>query len=511
MIPTVDGPQATPIVAAPELETPQTPGWAGDEPLLFELSTEYRHGPRQVDCGVPERPLGELLSGVTLRTDPPLVPAVPEPVLARHLGRLARRNHHLHQGIYPLGSCTMKYNPAVHEQLASLQGLTDLHPYQDEQDVQGALQLMWELDRLLSEITGMARTSLQPAAGAHGEWTGLRMISAYHSARGDHSRRNVLIPDSAHGTNPASAALAGMEAITVRSHPDGTVDLDDLQSKLDSSVAAVMMTNPNTLGIFEREILRITALTHAAGALLYYDGANLNALIGLARPGDMGFDVVHLNLHKTFSTPHGGGGPGSGPVGVSEALVDFLPTPVVQRTGERFWLDHERPHSIGKVRSFYGNFGMLVRAYTYIRTYGATIDEVARGAVLNARYLQSQIRDLFPMVVASDAMHEFVASTKGSRVHGLRALDVSKRLLDFGVHAPTTYFPTTIPEALMFEPTETESKQSLDQLALICASIVAEAEQDLSFVQGAPHATPVGRVDEVHAARAPVLRWPVPQ
>ena len=358
MTPTIDTSDGSPHHAAPSAVAVM-PGWAGDEPLIFELSSDYTAGPRLVDCGVPERPLGELLHGVALRQEGPAVPAVPEPLLARHLGRLARRNHHLHHGIYPLGSCTMKYNPVVDEELAGLEGFTDLHPYQDEEDVQGALGLMWELDRMLAEITGMARMSLQPAAGAHGEWTGLRMIQAHHASRGDAARNRVLVPDSAHGTNPASAALASLDVVAVRSKADGTVDLHDLRSKLDPSVAAVMMTNPNTLGVFEKDILDISELAHAAGALLYYDGANLNALVGMVRPGDMGFDVVHLNLHKTFSTPHGGGGPGSGPVGVAPALVDFLPAPVVERSGDRFWLDHERPHSIGKVRAFYGNFGML--------------------------------------------------------------------------------------------------------------------------------------------------------
>jgi glycine dehydrogenase subunit 2 len=404
----------------------------------------------------------------------------------------------------------MKYNPMVNEQLAWLDGFANLHPYQDEADVQGALQLMWELDRLLAVITGMARMSLQPAAGAHGEWTGLRMIQAYHAAQGDRNRSTVLIPDSAHGTNPASAAACGLDVITVRSNRDGTVDVEDFKRHLDGHVAAIMLTNPNTLGVFEKDILEIARLAHEQGALLYYDGANLNALVGVARPGDMGFDVVHLNLHKTFSTPHGGGGPGAGPVGVAQRLIDFLPTPTVERDGDRFYLDDARPKSIGKVRSFYGNFGMLVRAYAYIRAYGSTLPDVARDAVLNARYLQAKVAPLFAMAVESPCMHEFVATTKGGRVEGLRAMDVAKRLLDYGVYAPTVYFPTTVPEALMFEPTETESKQSLDELAAICAAIVDEAERDLAFVQAAPHGTPVLRVDEVRAARHPVLRWRPP-
>jgi glycine dehydrogenase subunit 2 len=353
----------------------------------------------------------------------------------------------------------------------------------------------------------MARMSLQPAAGAHGEWTGLRMIQAYHAKHGDLGRTRVLIPDSAHGTNPASAAFSGLEVVTVRSNQDGTVDVADFAAHLDSSVAAIMMTNPNTLGVFEKDILEIAELAHRAGALLYYDGANLNALVGMARPGDMGFDVVHLNLHKTFSTPHGGGGPGSGPVGVAESLVEFLPVPTVERRGDRYVLDEDRPRSIGKVRSFYGNFGMLVRAYAYIRAYGDTLPQVARDAVLNARYLQHRLAPLFPMAVETPSLHEFVATTRGGKAPGLKAMDLAKRLIDFGVYPPTVYFPTTVPEALMFEPTETETKDTLDAVAEICAVIVEEAERDLAFVQGAPYGAPVERVDEVLAARHPVLRW----
>jgi glycine dehydrogenase subunit 2 len=483
------------------------PGWAGEEPLVFELSDDYAGGPRVTPSGVPEVDIAAMVPAGLVRRSAAPVPAVPEPVLARHIGRLARRNHHLHHGPYPLGSCTMKYNPVVDEQLAWLDGFANLHPYQEESDSQGALQLMWELERLLAALTGMQRMSLQPAAGAHGEWTGLRMIQAFHASRGDTARTAVLIPDSAHGTNPASAAACGLDVVTVKSNHDGTVDVADFAAHLDEHVAAIMLTNPNTLGVFEKDILEIARLAHERGALLYYDGANLNALVGVARPGDMGFDVVHLNLHKTFSTPHGGGGPGAGPVGVASRLVEYLPTPTVERDGDRFFLDDNRPRSIGKVRSFYGNFGMLVRAYAYIRAYGSSLPQVARDAVLNARYLQARVADLFPMAVHSPCMHEFVCTTKGGRVDGLRAVDVAKRLLDYGVYAPTVYFPTTVPEALMFEPTETESKRSIDDLAAVCAAIVDEAERDLAFVQSAPHETPVERVDEVRAARQPVLRW----
>jgi len=498
-------------VAGPRLTSAAAqPGWTTAEPLVFELADDYTAGPQVTAAGVPALAIESIVPAALLRSAPAAIPAVPEPTLMRHFGRLARRNHNLHQGPYPLGSCTMKYNPVVDEQLAWLDGFANLHPYQDEDDTQGALQLMWELEQMLASITGMARMSLQPAAGAHGEWTGLRMIQSYHADRGDSGRSAVLIPDSAHGTNPASAAACGLDVVSVKSNRDGTVDVRDLVDHLDEHVAAIMLTNPNTLGVFEKDIIEIAALAHASGALLYYDGANLNALVGVARPGDMGFDVVHLNLHKTFSTPHGGGGPGAGPVGVAARLVDFLPAPTVERAGDRFHLDEDRPKSIGKVRSFYGNFGMLVRAYAYIRAYGSSIAEVAQDAVLNARYLQEKLRGLFAMAVESESLHEFVASTKGGRVEGLRAGDVAKRLLDYGVYAPTVYFPLTVPEAMMIEPTETESKRSLDELAEIFAAIVDEASRDLEFVRAAPHETPVRKVDEVLAARRPVLRWTPP-
>ena len=484
-----------------------TAQWAGPEPLVFELSADYTGSP-VLPRGAPDAPtLDTMLPAALRRREPAAIPAVPELMLARHLGRLARRNHHLHHDVYPLGSCTMKYNPVVDEQLASLDGFADLHPYQPSDDAQGTLQIMWELEHILCALTGMARMSLQPAAGAHGEWTGLRMIQAYHAAAGDLNRRVVLVPDSAHGTNPASAALCGMTVVSIRSNPDGTVNVDDMKAHLAPEVAAIMLTNPNTLGVFERDILEIARAAHAAGALLYYDGANLNALVGVARPGDMGFDVVHLNLHKTFSTPHGGGGPGAGPVGVAERLVPFLPYPLVQRDGDHFGLDHERPQSIGKVRGFYGNIGMLIRAYAYIRAYGSQLPEIARDAVLNSRYLQTLIKPHLGMAVDTPGLHEFVATTRGGRVEGLRAIDVAKRMIDYGVYPPTMYFPTTVPEALMFEPTDTESRESLAHLAAVIGRIVDEAAEDLAFVQSAPHNAPVGRVDEVRAARHPVVRW----
>ena len=485
------------------------PAWAGPEPLLFELAGRDSPGPMLPAAGVDGPGLAESLPAVWRRRRPAEIPALNEPDLARHFGRLGRRNHNLHQGAYPLGSCTMKYNPAVNEQAAALDGLADIHPLQPVESIQGALELMWELERMLCHITGMQAVSLQPAAGAHGEWTGLRMIQAYHLRNEDHARTEVIIPDTAHGTNPASAAQCGLTVVTVRSAPDGTVDLEDFTSKLGPNVAAVMLTNPNTLGIFERNIEAMARLAHEAGALLHYDGANLNALVGVARPGDMGFDVVHLNLHKTFSTPHGGGGPGAGPVGVSTQLQDFLPVPRIVRTESGFEWDYQWPHSIGKVRSFYGNFGMLVRAYAYLRAYGDGIAQVARDAVLGARYLRHKLEPWLPVAIETDSFHEFVATPKRSKppYSEPRALDIAKRMIDYGVYPPTVYFPMTVPEAMMFEPTETESKRSLDELAAVVQAIMEEGGRDPGILRTAPHQAPVGRVDEVTAARHPVLRW----
>ncbi|HVH64525.1 MAG TPA: aminomethyl-transferring glycine dehydrogenase subunit GcvPB, partial [Candidatus Acidoferrum sp.] len=399
------------------------------EPLLFELATTARPSPRLPAPGVKTRAIDELVPVDLQRTSPLPIPSVAEQDLARHFGRLGRMNFNLHQGLYPLGSCTMKYNPAVNEALARLDDFADLHPYHPPARAQGALRLMWELERALLALTAMDRMSLQPAAGAHGEWTGLRIIQAYHRSRGE-TRDEVLVPDSAHGTNPASATLSHLRTIAIKSGPDGLVDLDDLKRKLSRNVSAVMLTNPNTLGLFEKDILEITRLAHEQGVQMYYDGANLNALVGIARPGDMGFDVVHLNLHKTFSTPHGGGGPGAGPVGVKSHLLPFLPVPTVERSDEGFRLDYERPQSIGKVRTFYGNFGMLVRAYAYIRTYGNTIHEVAENAVLNSSYLRHHLRKWFDDAFSGPSMHEFVLTAKKAKAQGVTAKDIAKRLID---------------------------------------------------------------------------------
>ena len=443
------------------------------------------------------------------RAAPPPIRSLTEPEVARHYGRLGRLNFNLHQGLYPLGSCTMKHNPAVNEALARLDDFAELHPYHPPARAQGALRLMWELEQALRAITGMDRMSLQPAAGAHGEWTGLRLIQAYHRSRGE-TRDEVLVPDSAHGTNPASATLSRLKTVTVKSGRDGQVDLNDFTAKLSTRVAAVMLTNPNTVGLFEKDILEIARLSHEQGAQLYYDGANLNALVGVARPGDMGFDVVHLNLHKTFSTPHGGGGPGAGPVGVRAHLTPFLPIPTVEKDAAGFRFDYERPQSIGKVRSFYGNFGMLLRAYAYIRTYGNEISEVAHGAVLNASYLRHHLRRYFEDAFEGPSLHEFVLTAKSAKSAGVGAKDIAKRLIDLGFHPPTVYFPLIVPEALMIEPTETEPKASLDAFIEAIAQIHAEIKRDPELVKTAPHNAPVGRLDEVRAARQLDLRWRPP-
>jgi len=476
------------------------------EPLVFELASQHRPGPRLPSAGPKGQRIDELVPARLRRASPLPIPAVSEPELARHFGRLGRMNFNLHQGIYPLGSCTMKYNPAVNEALARLDDFADLHPYHPEGRAQGALRLMWELERALLALTGMDRMTLQPAAGAHGEWTGLRLIQAYHRSRGE-TKDEVLVPDSAHGTNPASATLSHLKTVVLKSGSDGQVDLAELKSKLSPKVAAIMLTNPNTLGLFEKDILEITRLAHEQGAQMYYDGANLNAFVGIARPGDMGFDVVHLNLHKTFSTPHGGGGPGAGPVGVKSHLVPFLPIPTVERTDEGFRFEYDRPQSIGKVRAFYGNFGMLVRAYAYIRSYGNTIHEVAENAVLNSSYLRHHLRRWFDDAFSGPSMHEFVLTAKKAKEQGVTAKDIAKRLIDLGVHPPTVYFPLIVPEALMIEPTETESKDSLDAFIAAIGQIVEEIAKNPELVRTAPHQAPVGRLDEVRAARQLDLRW----
>jgi len=429
----------------------------------------------------------------------------------RHYSRLASLNYSISENFYPLGSCTMKYNPVANEVASALPGFAAIHPYQDEDSVQGALELMWRLEQALCQVVGVDRVTLQPAAGAHGEWTALRMIQAYHQSRGE-DRSEVIVPDSAHGTNPASAALCGFKVVEVRSGADGRVDVADLESKLSERVAALMLTNPNTLGLFEREILEMAEMVHAVGGKLYYDGANLNAFMGICRPGDMGFDAVHMNLHKTFTTPHGGGGPGAGPVGVKEDLEPFLPRPTIEKSNGAFRLDFERPQSIGRVRSFYGNFGMLVRAYTYILAMGADgLTQASEDAVLAANYVRKRVEGVLDLPHAGPCMHEFVASARNLAPHGIKALDVAKGLLERGYYAPTIYFPLIVPEAVMVEPTETESKATLDAFTDALAEIVRLAKDAPDELHEEPRSLPIGRLDEVAAARHPKLRWNPPQ
>ncbi|GHH96970.1 aminomethyl-transferring glycine dehydrogenase subunit GcvPB [Neobacillus kokaensis] len=479
-----------------------------DQKLIFELSTSGRIGYSLPELDIPEADLTGLLPDGYVREEEPGLPEVSELDIMRHYTSLSKRNHGLDSGFYPLGSCTMKYNPKINESVARYNGFAHIHPLQDESSVQGALELMYDLQQHLKEITGMDEVTLQPAAGAHGEWTGLMMIRAYHEANGDTMRTKVIIPDSAHGTNPASATVAGLETITVKSDENGLVDLEDLRRVVGEDTAALMLTNPNTLGLFEEHIVEIAEIIHEAGGKVYYDGANLNAVLSKARPGDMGFDVVHLNLHKTFTGPHGGGGPGSGPVGVKADLIPFLPKPIVDKRGDEYVLDYDRPQSIGRVKPFYGNFGINVRAYTYIRSMGPDgLKAVTEYAVLNANYMMRRLAEFYDLPFDKHCKHEFVLSGKRQKKLGVRTLDIAKRLLDFGYHPPTIYFPLNVEECIMIEPTETESKETLDAFVDAMIQIAKEAEENPEIVQEAPHTTVVGRLDETTAARKPILRY----
>lgn len=474
---------------------------------LFELSKPGRRGAVLPPSDVPYVPLDDILPLGTRATEPPALPEVAEPDVVRHFTCLSQLNMSVDTHFYPLGSCTMKYNPKRNERLASLPGLLELHPYQSESSLQGMLRLLFELQGMLAEIAGLDAVSLQPAAGAHGELTALMCAAAYFRDQGK-PRRKVLAPDSAHGTNPASAAVAGFDFVTVKSTADGYVDLDDLRAKLDDETAVFMITNPNTLGMFEKNIRTIAEMVHGVGGLLYLDGANMNAILGIARPGDFGADMMHYNPHKTFSGPHGGGGPGAGPIAVRAMLAPFLPAPIVAFDGVRYRLDYDRPKSIGRVRSFFGNTGVLVRAYCYIRSYGPKgLREVSENAVLNANYLLSQVKDLFPVAQGDRCMHEFVATAAKIKAEkGVSAMDIAKRLLDYGFHAPTVYFPITVKESMMIEPTETESKETLDAFADVLRKIVDEPAE---LLHAAPHTTPISRPDEVKAARQPTTSWPL--
>jgi glycine dehydrogenase subunit 2 len=474
--------------------------------LIFEKSQPGRRGgaPPRYE-GLPRVDVPEELR----RAEPPRLPELAEPEILRHFTELSSRNFGIDTGFYPLGSCTMKYNPRINERLAALPGFAHVHPLQDEDAAQGALELMWRLQQILAEVTGLHAVSLQPAAGSQGELTGLMLMRAYFAERGeDEQRRKIVIPDTAHGTNPASVTMAGYELTPVRTDVRGNIDVEDLRGKVDEQTAGLMLTNPSTLGLFDENIEEITRIFHRAGALMYYDGANLNAVCGISRPGDMGFDIVHINLHKTFSQPHGGGGPGGGPIAVRDVLEPFLPVPAVIRDGERFRLDYDRPKSIGKVRGFTGPFGVFVRSYAYIRTYGPRLREMSEVAVLNANYLLARLREAYDLPFDRLCMHEFVLSARRlKREHGVTALDVAKRLMDYGFHPPTIYFPLVVPEALMIEPTETEPKETLDAFADAMLAIAREAAEDPEFVRSAPTSRPVRRVDEVKAARSPVVRY----
>lgn len=477
------------------------------EPLIFEIGSPGRSGYSFPECDVPERNVDELLPPESLRKARLDLPEVSEPTVVRHYTRLSQLNHSIDTGFYPLGSCTMKYNPKIHEVVVGLPGFRSIHPLQPESTVQGALALMYELQELLCSITGMDAVCLQPAAGAHGEFTGLLMIKAFHRKRG-RDPRTIIAPDAAHGTNPASATAAGYDLVTVPSDRRGRVDTGALRRLVNEDTAGLMLTNPNTLGLFEDQISEMAEIVHDVGGLMYYDGANLNAIMGVVRPGDMGFDVVHLNLHKTFTTPHGGGGPGAGPVGVKKDLIPFLPVPAVVKRDSEYLLDYDRPESIGKVRSFYGNFGMFVRAYTYIRSMGREgLAQVSRDAVLNSNYVRTKLNVVFEEPYEGPTMHEFVLSGKRQADLGVHTRDMAKRLMDFGFHPPTVYFPLIVEEALMIEPTETESIDTLDAFVDAMRQIASEAEENPDIVLSAPHVTPVGRVDEARAARQPDLRW----
>jgi glycine dehydrogenase subunit 2 len=473
--------------------------------LIFEKSQPGRRAGELPRYDVPPAKVPAELR----RKVPPRLPELAEPEIVRHFTELSTRNFGIDTGFYPLGSCTMKYNPRVNERLAMLPGFRDLHPYQDEDASQGALELMWRLQEELIEVSGLNACSLQPAAGSQGELTGLMLMRAYFADRGEADQRDTIITaDTAHGTNPASVTMAGYKLAKVETDARGNVDVANLRELVNERTAGLMLTNPSTLGLFDEHIEEIAQIFHEVGALLYYDGANLNAVCGISRPGDMGFDIVHINLHKTFSQPHGGGGPGGGPIVVRDSLEPFLPVPAVVKDGERFRLDYDRPKSIGKVRGFTGPFGVFVRSYAYMRSYGPRLREMSETAVLNANYLLARLREAYDVPYDRLAMHEFVLSARSlKREHGISALDVAKRLMDYGFHPPTIYFPLVVPEALMIEPTETEAKETLDEFADAMLAIAREAVEDPDVLRDAPHARPVRRLDEVLAAKRAIVRY----
>jgi glycine dehydrogenase subunit 2 len=471
--------------------------------LIYEKSQPGRRAGRIADPGVAPAEVPAELA----RREPPRLPELAEPELVRHYTELSTRTFGIDTGFYPLGSCTMKYNPRINERAVGLPGFADLHPHQEDDGAQGALELMWRLQEMLAEVVGLDAVTLQPAAGSQGELTGLTLMRAYFADRGE-DRTEVVIPDTAHGTNPASVAMAGYTLVRVQTDERGNVDLDDLRGKVGAHTAGLMLTNPSTLGLFEEGIAEIADIFHSAGALLYYDGANLNAVCGISRPGDMGFDIVHYNLHKTFSQPHGGGGPGGGPVAVRKELEQFLPVPVVVREGDRFRLEYDRPKTIGKVRGFGGPFGVFVRAYAFMRMWGPGLRDMSEIAVLNANYVLARLREAYDVPVDRHCMHEFVVSARSlKREHGVTALDVAKRLMDHGYHPPTIYFPLIVPEALMIEPTETETRETLDAFCDAMLAIAREAADDPQMLKDAPHTRPVSRLDEAEAAKRLLVRY----
>jgi glycine dehydrogenase subunit 2 len=473
--------------------------------LIYEKSQPGRRG---IGVPIPALPVPEVPPELA-RAAPPRLPELAEPEVLRHFTELSTRNFGIDTGFYPLGSCTMKHNPRINERLVGLAGFAQLHPLAEDDAAQGALELEWELQEILREVTGLDAVSLQPAAGSQGELTGLMLFRAYFAERGeDEQRRKIVIPDTAHGTNPASVTMSGYELTAVKTDPRGNIDVDDLRGKVDEQTAGLMLTNPSTLGLFDENIEQIRDIFHDAGALMYYDGANLNAVCGISRPGDMGFDVVHINLHKTFSQPHGGGGPGGGPIAVRASLEPFLPVPLVVKEAGAFRLDYDRPRSIGKVRAFTGPFGVFVRSYAFMRSYGPGLREMSEVAVLNANYMLARLKDAYELPFERLCMHEFVLSARTlKREHGVSATDVAKRLMDYGFHPPTVYFPLVVPEALMIEPTESEAKETLDAFCDAMLAIAREASEQPEVIHEAPHDRPVRRLDEVRAARNPIVRY----
>src|SRR5262245_7524627 len=497
--------ERTRIMATPSRTATQV---AINERLVFEEGSSGRRGFNLPALEVPEKKVTDLIDSSQLRDSIAGMPELSEVDVIRHFTRLSTWNYHIDLGLYPLGSCTMKYNPKINERMARLEGFALAHPYLPAERIQGALEIQKTLEMCLAEISGMDAVTLQPAAGAHGELTGILMIRAYHESRGN-PRRKILIPDSAHGTNPASAAISGYVVETVPSNKRGTVDLDRLAQLVDNDVAAIMITNPNTLGVFESDIAEVADLLHSRGALVYMDGANLNAMMGITRPGDFGVDVLHINLHKTFTTPHGGGGPGAGPVAVRKILEPYLPYPVIVQNSEgRYFFDNDRPQSIGKIKAYNGHFGMHVRALCYILANGAEgLKEVSEIAVLNANYIRAKLKNAYALAYESSTLHEVVFSDRLQVRKDVHVWDIGKRLIDYGFHPPTVSFPLIVPGAIMIEPTETESKQELDSFIDAMLMIAKETEENPEIVKTAPHTTRIGRIDEAAAARRPVLRW----